>query len=642
MRRLAVFLLLAAGPALAQPVRTDSLGEVTVTAARVPLAPLDAPARATVLPAESATEAGAATVAEWLEARAPLHVRRYGPAGLASVTMRGASAAQTLVVLDGVPLSDPQLGPLDLALLPTALLGGAEVRHGAGAHLYGSGAVGGVVHLGALAEGPALRVGSGAGAWGERTLSGLARGTAWTPLGRIRALVAAEGVRAEDDYGVTDLSRLDRPTIRRAGWDRQRAAGYGALALDGHLGTLAISAWGLDAERGLGGTDSVGARQWDRLGRLAVRASTGGERLRVEATGAVQRGSLRYASPFHLGTEEAVGAQATDDTGRTTVASGDLRADAALAGWTLTASAHVARGTADHPSLSAGAADDRLGLALAASPASGTLRVYPALRLDHHRPAGGDARTALTPSLGANLRLAPGLHAKASAGTAFRLPTLNDRFWRPGGTPDLRPERAVSADAGLAFARGGTRAEGTAFWGTTRDQIVWRPLAGGVWSPTNLARTRALGLEASASLARPLRLGPRDALAEAGLVATLTDARDRSDPDASAYGQQLRLVPCWTASAWGGVEVSRLGTATVRLGANARAVGRRATTDSGSASLPPYAVFGAGVRAAMPVAGASLTLSLRAENLLDTRYEVVPTYVMPPRHLRATLSLSIP
>lgn len=640
MRRLALLLLLA-GAAQAQ-VRSDSLAEVTVTAARVPLAPLEAPARATVLGAESAREAGASTLAEWLEARAPLHVRRYGPAGLATVTMRGASASQTLVVLDGVPLTSPQLGQLDLSLLPTALLGTAEVRHGAGAHLYGSGAVGGMIHLGSLSNGPAVRVETGAGAWGEHTLSGLARGSAWTPAGRVRALLVAETEGADDDYGVTDRSLLDRPTVRRAGWDRDRTAAYGALSLEGHLGALSLSAWGLDSERGLGGTDSVGARQWDQLSRLALRASTSRGGVRLEATGALQRGRLRYASPFHLGHEEAVGTHAIDDTGRTTVASGDLRADAALASWTLTATAHAARGTADHPSLAADATDDRLGLALAAAPTRGGLRLYPALRLDHHRPAGGEARTALTPSLGANLRLAPGLHAKASAGTAFRMPTLNDRFWRPGGNPDLRPESALSTDIGLATERGGARAEVTAFWASTRDQIVWRPLAGGVWSPTNLTRTRTLGLEASASLARTLRLAGRDALATAGFVATWTDARDRSDPASSSFNRQLRLVPRWTASAWGGLEVAHVSSTTLRLDMGAQAVGRRSTTDSGSDSLPAHAVLGAGLRAMRPLVGATLTLGVTAENLLGARYEVVPTYVMPPRHLRAHLSLTLP
>lgn len=653
-RRLALLLLALASGALAPargqeapvnpsvPAWQDSLETVSVSAARVPLAAREAPARATVLSAESAREAGATSVAEWLGARAPLHVRRYGPAGLATITMRGASASQTLVLLDGQPLADPQLGQLDLSLLPTALLGGAEVLHGGGAHLYGSGAVGGVVSLASPEATSPLALSTGVGAWGRGTLGATAHLSGWTPAGRWRAMLAAETDVADDDYGVVDLSRLDRPTNRRAGWDRQRRAGVARLSLEGARGHVGLTAWGVDAERGLGGTDSVGARQWDRLGRLALTASTRRGPLALGTTAALQSGRLRYASPFDLGTEAATGSAPIDDTGRTRVASGDLRADLSARGWILTAVASGARGHADHPSLASDATDDRVGLALSASPEAGRLRLYPALRLDHHRPAGGDAQTALTPRLGANLRLARGLHLKASAGTAFRMPTLNDRFWQPGGNPSLRPERSVSADLGAAWVRGGTHAELTAFAGASRDQIVWRPLAGGIWSPINLTRTQTIGLEASARGSRLLRLLGRDALADLGAVGTVTDARDRSDPASGAYGRQLRLVPRWTASAWGGLELARVARGTsVRLDLGVQAVGRRTTTDSGSLALPAYAVASGQLRLWREVSGARVALGLVVDNLLGARYEVVPTYVMPPRHLRGTLTLTL-
>src|SRR5690606_21351824 len=73
-----------------------------------------------------------------------------------------------------------------------------------------------------------------------------------------------------------------------------------------------------------------------------------------------------------------------------------------------------------------------------------------------------------------------------------------------------------------------------------RDQIVWEPTGEGYHVPLNLRRTRTLGIEASARYAG-VRLG-RVALG-GGLVYALTDARDRSQPGAAAYGHQLRYVP---------------------------------------------------------------------------------------------------
>ena len=43
------------------------------------------------------------------------------------------------------------------------------------------------------------------------------------------------------------------------------------------------------------------------------------------------------------------------------------------------------------------------------------------------------------------------------------MPTFNDRFWLPGGNPDLNPERGESFDAGLIWLYGGLQIEMTTF-----------------------------------------------------------------------------------------------------------------------------------------------------------------------------------
>lgn len=619
----------AAG-ALAQPVLPDSvLPAVTVTAARLPLAPHDAPARVTVLDGDALAATGAVSLADGLEARAPLFVRRYGPSGLATVSLRGAASAQTLVLLDGRRLTDPQLGPLDLSLLPAVLLESVEVLHGGGAALYGSGALGGVVHLRALrpGAGPSLRLASEAGAWGQRRIGG----TATAGRGPLSAVVALEGERADDDFPFRDLSLLGAPLVRHAGWDRARVSGYAALGWDRGPWRVRAAALGADAERGLGGTDSVGARQWDRLARgwLDAARTTGWGR--VEAGGFVQATRLRYASPYPSGDRP----DALDETGRTLVAGLDAQAHvSALPGWAITGAASAAFGRADHPSLAAEATDRSAALALSAAPTAGRLRLYPALRLDAFAPANAAQRLALSPQLGVNGQPTADarFRLKANVARAFRMPTLNDRYWRPGGNPDLRPEQGWSADAGLLWD-GRYRAELTGFAATARDQIVWQPTNAGYWAPENVARTRSLGVEASADGAWILG----STLVHAGLAATFTDARDRSDPSAPAFDQPLRYVPRTTAKAW-----AALGRGAFRLDLGAQYVGRRPVTADGSRALDPYLVLSGQARYTRVVAGVEAVLAVAVENLTDAAYEVVQSYPMPPRHLRLRLALQSP
>jgi vitamin B12 transporter len=69
------------------------------------------------------------------------------PGSLAEVSIRGSTPAQTLVMLDGVPVNNSATGEFDISRIPTDGMDRVEVVRGAGGALYGSQAIGGVVNL---------------------------------------------------------------------------------------------------------------------------------------------------------------------------------------------------------------------------------------------------------------------------------------------------------------------------------------------------------------------------------------------------------------------------------------------------------------------------------------------------------------
>ena len=620
--RLACLLLLAASAA-AQPVVSapdSTLGDVTVTAAREAVATRAAPVRVTVVDRDALVATASASLADALQARAPVHVRRYGPSGLASVTIRGAGSSQALVLLDGQRLTDPALGQVDLGLLPAALLESVEVLSGPASGLYGSDAVGGVIGLQTPTT-RTLRAVTEAGPWGERRVSGVASGR----VGPGQVTVAADLAQSTDDYSYADASRLDGARVTRQGWDARQATAYVAGAIGDETSRAGVSLWAADAERGLGGTAEVGARQWDGRLRLGTTAAHTAGRVRLEAAGHVQRTRLRYASPFPAGDR----ADAVDDTGRTTTTALDLRASLPVGDGSWTGSLQGGTGRAEHPSLASSAVDRFVGAAFAGRQRLGRVALFPALRADLYAPDGARRRLALAPQLGLNAELGGPWRLKASAGRAFRMPTLNDRYWTPGGNPDLRPEAAWSADAGAVWSRGANQAEATVFATTARDQIVWAPTAGGFWAPENVARTRTLGLEASAQTAWPVRVAGRRGLATAGALATVLDARDLGTD------QPLRYVPKMSAKAWAGLDLGAL-----RLDLGARWTGTRFTTASASQPIAAYLVVDGQISARRTLGAVDLALGLAAENLTGVQYQVVRSYPMPPRHARLRLTLS--
>lgn len=616
---------------------------VTVTATRVATAPADAPARVDVLDRRDAEAAGAHSLADLLEARTGLFVKRYGPGGLASASLRGTTASQTLVLLDGHRLADPQLGQLDLSLLPAVLFERAEVLYGPGSALYGTDGVGGVVHLRTGEGAPGLTAEFRGGAFGERGASVVARGAHTFRAGRRLGLLAVADAQAyQGDFGFVDSTRFNNETgqmglwVRREGTDERRASAFARAWLDAGALHLTAGAWGAAAERGLF-TPSAGSgqRQWDRSRRVWASAERRAGAAVWHADAFVQDALLAWAG----------GPTVAPDSGVTRTMSASIRVERPLTGpgrvaWQTTTGMQIGAGRARHPSLTAGAAERSAALFASAVVAYGRLRLYPAVRLDAVRTTGDTlgARTltSLSPALGANVRLVGPLRIKASARRAFRAPTFNDRFWGGAGDPDLRPERAWTLDAGLMVAAGtpaaGVDAEVTRFGSAVRDQIVWRPGTDAVWRPGNVGRVRTDGWEASVGLRAPLALG---ATARLDAVATRTDARDRSDPASAIYDQPLLYVPDRQLK----VALSLGGR---RLAADGEVVhtGRRHTAADGSAWLAPTTVLAAGVRVGETRADGAIALAVRVENLTNLRYEVVRGYPMPPRHVSLRLSLT--
>ncbi len=631
MRRLALLLLAClAPPAAAQSAEPDTtLPAVHVVATRS--AAVEAPARVTVLGAEAIAASGSDSVADLLAARSAAFVRRYGPGGLASLSLRGTSAAQTLVLLDGHRIADPQLGQLDLSLLPTVLLESVELLHGAGSARWGTDGVGGVVNLRtARAEEDRLLLSSAAGAWGERSLGGLAAGS----HGAVSGVAAAEASAADGDFLYFDPTEgLNGDTVRRTGAGRSRHSLYARGEVTSGPTTAHLAGWLGAADRGLPGSVGsrpAGERQHDRHLRLwgGVTSRLGAVALR--AGGLVQLAALRYQNP----------ALGLDDTGRTRLASGEVEAQSLVGEqWLVGGGVTGGVGTAAHPSLSGRARETRLGVFAWATGEVGRLLLYPALRADVYlRSAGAErAISAVSPRLGANLRLAGALRLKASAGLAFRAPTFNDRFWQPGGNPDLNPERGWTADLGAHVARNGLSAEVTVFASRLLDQIVWQPTAAGHYAPKNLSRTQTLGVEASADV-RGLMLGPAEV--GGGTVYTLTDAVDRSMPGKPAYGQQLRYVPRWALKLWGDAALPLGPVTKLRLDAAGRFTGARPVRSDGSLDLPATLTLDAQLRAEHAFSTVTAALGVAVENLLDAEAEVVRGYPMPPRHARLRLHLS--
>jgi len=135
----------AAAVSKAKPVK---LGEVVVTATRIrqPLSQIGT--SVSVMTGSQMQEQKLGLVAPAMQQLPGVEVNQAGsPGTVTDVTIRGSTAAQTLVLIDGVDVNTVTTGGFDFSTIATDNIEQVEVVRGSGGALYGSQAIGGVVNV---------------------------------------------------------------------------------------------------------------------------------------------------------------------------------------------------------------------------------------------------------------------------------------------------------------------------------------------------------------------------------------------------------------------------------------------------------------------------------------------------------------
>jgi outer membrane cobalamin receptor len=77
----------------------------------------------------------------------------------------------------------------------------------------------------------------------------------------------------------------------------------------------------------------------------------------------------------------------------------------------------------------------------------------------------------------------------------FRIPTFNDLYWVQGGNPNLRPESSYQAEIGNVFTFNKITLSQTVYYNKIKDLLQWVPGNEGFWSPQNTDKVNSYGTE---------------------------------------------------------------------------------------------------------------------------------------------------
>ena len=126
------------------------LGQVVVTATKTEIEISESPQSIAVITKEEIQNSPDRSVGELIQRTPGTLVTKYGPMGSLSLPqIRGSSAGQVLILVDGRRVNDAQNGLFDLSALPVAReeIERIEILRGGASALYGADAVGGVINI---------------------------------------------------------------------------------------------------------------------------------------------------------------------------------------------------------------------------------------------------------------------------------------------------------------------------------------------------------------------------------------------------------------------------------------------------------------------------------------------------------------
>ena len=528
-----------------------------------------------------------ASVTDALRLLPGVWVRQRGPFGSQTdISIRGASFGQTLVLVDGVRVNDPQTGHHN-GDLPVALedIARIELLAGAGSSLHGADAVGGVINIitKQAASAPTARV-----AVGEHEL--VQSGAAWRP--------ASLGV----------LTGLSASVDRSSGFAPARDFVHQQVRMDLRFGATTVAVAHLDKDFGAAGFyGPAPSHEWTTQTLVSARNQ---HALRPDWSLTSDAWYRTHGDEF-LYDPRVLGAQPNQH--RTHVVGGGVRL-----GGRLTTALRLTTGveaTADWLRSSAlgDREEGRVSGFAELEARLGRLLLYPSARIDSYTTFG----SAFSPSLAMALPVRPRVKWRASVGRAFRVPTFTERFYTDPNhraNDALRPEQGWTADTGIDTYLGGTWVGTvTGFVRRERDVIDWvRPDATVRWRTENIRDVNSHGVETFVRGQHgPISLGAQYTYTrvETDRLVGLSKYVD----DYAPHGAGADLAVQWPWALATGVRVE-----------HRRPYGRASWTT-------------VDIRLARPIR--RFTPFIEVANLGDVRYEEIRGVAMPGRWARAGFSV---
>ena len=566
------------------------------------------------------------SLADVLQRESSVFIKQYGPSMLATPSLRGTGAAHTALIWNGCNLQNGMNGQTDISLIPAFLFGSFTLQQGATSATWGSGAAGGALFLNP-SHANQIALLQENGSFGHR----LTAFRASLPYKKAYFSIGAFRLREENNFPYHNLSHAHAPLMEQHNARLEAAGLLASLSVEtGKRGIFSASLWLQTADRHIPPIMSVPlakAHQVDAALRNTLNWSVQLAKLQIQLRAAWFEEYLLY--------EDSLASIAQNYKSRTLFQEAEFahplgQSQKITFGLNQTMQqAHSEAYDASISDLSRQSAFAQWDAALFEA----RLKVRAGLRKEWTNRADAP----IIPFASASFGVLPGLSLNGNFSGVYRIPTLNDLYWIPGGNPNLLPEQGTSSELGLAWnlALGKTDIllRGDVFQSTITNWILWVP-GNAYWWPCNVQKVLSRGANVNASIHYSFK--KHQIVGRTSLQAVSAVVEKSGDEIELHTNRQLIYVPQFNASA----------SAEWRFGGNRFEVqmvhtGLRYTSSDNLHALPAFNLFNLIIGKDVVFGSNQMNIYLRWNNVFNTEYQVMLWRPMPMSSIQLGIQFSI-
>jgi iron complex outermembrane receptor protein len=551
-----------------------------------------------------------------LAQQSSVFIKSYGVNGLATMNFRGSSAAQSIVLWNGVPIQNAALGIADISTISVSLMNKVNVVYGGSSALWGSGNVGGALLL--ENETPvfepgkkSLTVNGGAGSFGQfmGSLKGSVSGR------KFYCSANAFGQGAENNFSYKNLyglnTKMQNGALQSGSVLLHAAVNDSPLVINAYLW---LQKYVREIPPALFEATSV-KKQTDGSTRFLVDWQR-------EVGKSALNGKLAYISDKVSYHDDAISIR-SENTVRQVYLELGWRKQFGRYGQLLIFAPCQLSWAGIGPKDGDTVQQERAGIAGAYQVKLFGQRLNIALNV---REELIDGKDIFLPGGSASFRLTDWLSLRANVQRTYRTPTLNELYYFPGGNKNLKAEHGLTEDAGYIVKARIQKVAVThdlaVFNREMKDWIYW--VGGAILTPHNIAEVHSRGVETETKLGYAigkwrLHLGVNTSY----VLATTEKSYIQND---GSIGKQIPYTPRYNHQLNAGFAFKALS-----LNYNHTYTGYRFTTtdESPMYALLPYETGNLQLMYNRLFGKHSLQLIAACNNIWNQNYQVVDQRPMP-------------